>query len=226
MLIPTTPEPSADLRLYPLPLPFLPGGAIFDCDGTLADTMPLHYEAWRKTLDPLNAPFPEETFYAWGGVTAFEIIDRLNALHGLQIPSHQTALQKEADYQKRIAGVRPIAAVVEEARRLGDAGIPLAVASGGIRAVVEETLRTLGILDWFGAIATADDVENGKPAPDVFLLAAERLGVAPENCVVYEDAPAGLEAARRAGMGAVDINVWVETAGKAALARAQKNPAS
>ena len=226
MLIPATPEPNPEPRLFPLPLPFIPGAAIFDCDGTLADTMPLHYEAWRKTLDPLNAPFPEETFYAWGGVTAFEIIDRLNALHGLQIPSHETALQKEADYRELIFRARPIVPVVNEARRFRNAGIPLAVASGGIRAVVEETLRALGILDWFGAIATADDVENGKPAPDVFLLAASRLGVAPETCVVYEDAPAGLEAARRAGMGAVDINLWVETAGKAALARAKENMVS
>ena len=204
----------------------MPGGAIFDCDGTLADTMPLHFEAWRDTLLPLGAPFPEEQFYAWGGVTAFEIVERLNYLHNLQMPVEETALAKEADYSRMISQVRPIVAVVDEARRLRDLGVPIAVASGGLLMVVEETLRTLGIWDWFDAVATADDVERGKPAPDVFLVAAERLGMSrrkPASCT--RTPPRGLEAARRAGMGAVDVNLWVETAGKAALARAKESAA-
>ncbi len=201
-------EADAPLILLPLPLPFIPGAAIFDCDGTLADTMPLHYVAWRETLDALGCPFPEAQFYAWGGVTAFEIIRRLNEEHGLAMPVVETAHVKEARFAELIPQATVLAPVVAEAARFR--GIcPIAVSSGGLRVVVEETLRAIGILDWFPVITCADDVRHGKPEPDVFLLAAERLGVAPADCVVYEDAPAGLEAARRAGMRAVDVTPYV-----------------
>jgi beta-phosphoglucomutase-like phosphatase (HAD superfamily) len=159
-----------------LPYDFVPAGAIFDCDGTLADTMPLHYRAWCDTLSPLGCPFPEEQFYAWGGSTAEEIIERLNALHGLSI----------------------------------DAGCPLGVASGGMHLMVEETLETLGIRSLFRTVVAADDVERGKPDPLPFLTVARHLGVAPEACVVYEDSPAGFEAARRAGMRVVDVRPHLE----------------
>jgi HAD superfamily hydrolase (TIGR01509 family) len=195
-------------HLVSMPLPFVPAGAIFDCDGTLADTMPLHYRAWRQTLDPLGCPFPEEQFYAWGGVTAFEIIERLNDEHGLAMPVEATGLAKEENYRRLIPRVQPIPAVVAEARRLATL-CPVAVASGGMREVVEETLRTLGLADLFPVLSTADDVLRGKPEPDVFLVAAKRLGVSPEGCVVYEDAPAGLEAARRAGMRAVNVLLYL-----------------
>jgi HAD superfamily hydrolase (TIGR01509 family) len=202
----TAEDPAA--HLVPMPLPFTPAGAIFDCDGTLADTMPLHYLAWRETLDPLGCPFPEEQFYAWGGVTAFEIVERLNDEHGMAMPVEATALAKEENYRRLVPQVQPIPAVVAEARRLA-ALCPVAVASGGIREVVQETLRTLGLADLFPILATADDVLRGKPEPDVFLVAAKRLGVLPEGCVVYEDSPAGIEAARRAGMRAVNVLLYL-----------------
>jgi len=193
------------LTLIPMPVDPLPVGAIFDCDGTLADTMPLHFMAWRETLDPLGCPFPEEQFYAWGGVTAREIIIRLNAEHSLEMDPDETAHQKEMNYRLLIPGVQPILPVVAEARRLYAAGVKLAVASGGMRPLVEETLATLRITDLFLTVVGSGDVERGKPEPDVFLKAASQIGVAPENCIVYEDAPAGLEAARRARMQAVNV---------------------
>jgi beta-phosphoglucomutase family hydrolase len=192
-----------------MPLTSLPEGAIFDCDGTLADTMPLHYLAWRETLDAFGAPlpvFPEAQFYAWGGVTAREIIVRLNAAHHpLHIDADHVAEIKEDAFRRLIPRVKPIAVVVAEARRLAAAGVPLAVASGGRRDLVEQTLRTIGVRDLFRTVVGSEDVQHGKPAPDVFLTAAERLGVRPAGCVVFEDAGPGLEAARRAGMRAVDI---------------------
>jgi beta-phosphoglucomutase family hydrolase len=202
-----TPNNDADLsHLIAMPIDFIPAGAIFDCDGTLADTMPLHYRAWRETLDGYSLPhvFPESQFYAWGGVTAVEIMRRLNAQHGLTLSPEEVALQKEETYSHLIPQMKPIEKVLAEVRRLRGK-CPLAVASGGMHVVVEETLHTLGIRDLFDAVATADDVSRGKPEPDVFLLAAERMGVPASECVVYEDAPAGLEAARRAGMKAVNI---------------------
>ena len=191
-------------HLMTLPYDFVPAGAIFDCDGTLADTMPLHYRAWCDTLAPTGCPFPEETFYEWGGVTAEEIVERLNALHGLEMPAAPTAHDKEHRYRALIPQVGPVAAIVAEARRL-HGRCPLAVASGGMRVMVEETLERLGIRELFDTIVAAEDVARGKPDPEPFLLAAERLGVPPGQCVVYEDSPAGIEAARRAGMRTVDV---------------------
>jgi HAD superfamily hydrolase (TIGR01509 family) len=193
-----------------LPYPFIPGGAIFDCDGTLADTMPLHYRAWCDTLAPAGCPFPEETFYAWGGVTAEEIVERLNALHGRQMSPAETAVAKENLYRGLIPQVGPVAAIVAEARRL-HGRCPLAVASGGMRVMVAETLEILGIRPLFDVVVTAEDVTRGKPDPEPFLLAAARLGVPAPECVVYEDSPAGLEAARRAGMRAVDVRPHLTT---------------
>src|SRR5690349_18061577 len=100
-----TPNTDADLsHLIAMPIDFIPAGAIFDCDGTLADTMPLHYRAWRETLDGYGLPhvFPEVQFYAWGGVTAVEIMRRLNAEHGLTLPPEEVALQKEETYSHLI----------------------------------------------------------------------------------------------------------------------------
>ena len=187
-----------------MPLPFVPAGAIFDCDGTLADTMPLHYIAWRETLEPLGCPFPEDLFYAWGGVSALEIMHRLNRQHGLALPPEATAHAKEDNYRRLIPGVKPIEKVVAEARRLFEL-CPLAVGSGGMDGVVDETLRTLGIRDLFTTVITPEAVAHGKPAPDMFLLAAARMGVPSEGCVVFEDAPAGFEAAWSAGMRAVNV---------------------
>ncbi len=213
---PSAPAEPDDDHLVPFPLPFTPGGAIFDCDGTLADTMPLHYRAWRETLDAVGAPlpvFPELQFYAWGGVTAFEILVRLNAEHGLTLPPEETATRKEETYKRLIPDVLPLSAVVEEARRLHAAGVPLGVASGGRRDLVEQTLTVIGVRDLFGdAVVGSEDVQHGKPAPDPFLLAAAKMGVAAEGCVVYEDARAGLIAARRAGMKAVNILDYVPEA--------------
>ena len=198
--------------LITMPLARLPSAAIFDCDGTLVDTMPLHYVAWRKTLDDLGLArvFPEAQFYEWGGTPAKEIIERLNAQHGLTLDAHPLANRKEEQYHLLISDVQIVAHVVEEARRLNKAGVPLAVASGGRRDVVEASLVNVGIRDLFGPIVGSEDVPNGKPAPDVFLRAAELLGVAAADCVVFEDAPAGILAAYRAGMRVVDVTKFAK----------------
>ena len=194
-------------HLVTRPFDFVPGGAIFDCDGTLADTMPLHYQAWRDTLEPTGCPFPEDLFYAWGGVTAHEIAVRLNEKYNCTLDPDATAHAKEETYRLLIPQVGPVPAIVAEVQRL-HGRCPLAVASGGMRIVVEETLTILGLSSYFNAIITAEDYRHGKPAPDIFLLAAERLGVPPDTCIVYEDSPAGLLAAHRAGMRAVDVRPY------------------
>jgi HAD superfamily hydrolase (TIGR01549 family) len=112
--------------------------------------------------------------------------------------------QKEEAFMEKLGEIRPIEKVVEVAR-CGRGTVPMAVASGGHRHLVELTLRQIGILDWFPVVVAAEDTTRHKPEPDVFLEAARRLGVAPAECTVYEDTDLGIEAARRAGMRWVDI---------------------
>ena len=175
---------------------------IFDCDGTLADTMPLHYRAWLDTLGPLGCDFPENLFYSLGGVSAPGVVEFLNAHFGHALPVASTATDKEALFERMISQVQPIQTVVDFA--LGKSGTrPLAVGSGGYRHIVVATLEALGIREYFPVIVTCEDVENGKPAPDTYLLAARQLGVEPARCLVFEDTPLGIQAATAAGMRSV-----------------------
>lgn len=177
---------------------------IFDCDGTLAHTMPAHYRAWLDVLRPYGIPFPEDRFYALGGTPTREIARLLVTGAGLTLDLSQLTRAKEDFFLANITQVVAIEKVVAIAHaRRGTA--PMAVASGGYRRVVERTLRHLGLLDWFDTVVTAEDTARGKPEPDVFLEAARRLAVPPGACTVYEDTDLGIEAARRAGMRWVDV---------------------
>jgi beta-phosphoglucomutase-like phosphatase (HAD superfamily) len=198
-------------HLIPMPLDFTPGGLIFDCDGTLADTMPLHYLAWREILDQYTTPglyFPETQFYDWGGVSAKEILERLNAAHGLTLDVAAITHEKEMSYRTRIPTLQGIAPVISEVIRFYGV-IPMAVVSGGMRALVAESLDVLGIKEKFVAIIGSEDVTRSKPGPEGMLQAAQIMGVAPDRCVVYEDAGMGILAAHRAGMKCVNILNWL-----------------
>jgi HAD superfamily hydrolase (TIGR01509 family) len=175
------------------------GGYIFDCDGTLADNMPLHYRAWSMAMADFGGQYPEELFYEWGGRPTANIVAALNERFGLSMDVESVVHRKEEYYFQLIPEVAPMEEVVGFARSLWGKS-PLAVASGGHRALVVATLRALGIEDWFDAVVCAEDYDQGKPHPDPFLLAAKLLGVPPEDCVVFEDSPTGIEAAKSAGM--------------------------
>ena len=172
---------------------------IFDCDGTLADTMPLHYKAWRSALKKHNAEFPEALFYELGGVPTDKIVEILNERHGHSMPVKETATFKDELFIKLIPQTLPIEPVVELVHKFHGVK-PLAVASGGTREIVRKILTALKILDKFQVVITTEDYARGKPAPDPFLEAARRLGVAPEKCLVFEDTAAGIAAAKSAGM--------------------------
>jgi HAD superfamily hydrolase (TIGR01509 family) len=178
--------------------------AIFDLDGTLADTMPVHYRVWIDIARRYGITFPEDKFYSMGGIPTVKIAATLAAEQGLTFDPVAVAKEKESLVLDRVVEVLPIAAVVEIARRCRREG-PIAIASGGSRAMVERTLRQIGLFDWFPVIVTAEDTARHKPEPDVFLEAARRMGVRPDICTVYEDTDLGLEAARRAGMRGIDV---------------------
>ena len=175
---------------------------IFDCDGTLADTMGLHYEAWMKALKPHGAELSEDLYHLWGGRPAREIIGELNASQGLCMDPEALIATKGMLYRAMLPAVQPIVPVVDIARSLH--GIkPMAVASGGGRKSVMATLTGLGLDHLFDAIVTAEDYLLGKPAPDPYLEAARRLGVVPAKCLVFEDTEIGRQSALAAGMECV-----------------------
>jgi HAD superfamily hydrolase (TIGR01509 family) len=177
---------------------------LFDCDGTIVDSMPLHYIAWKTAFSEWNCPFPEDLFYSWGGKPTREIIATLNEMRGLNMPVEALAEHKEELYFKLLPQLKAIPEVMEiiEAEH---GRIPFAVVSGGRRNSVTKALGALHLMDRFETIVSADDYTSGKPAPDAFLLAAARLEVAPKDCLVFEDTDLGIEAATAAGMASVRI---------------------
>jgi beta-phosphoglucomutase family hydrolase len=177
---------------------------IFDCDGTLVDSMPVHYAAWTKTLSKYGFTFTEKRFYSFAGQPTWRLVEMLAEEHGATVDVQTVAREKEDDFLLSLHLVKPIEPVVAIAREARGQK-KMAVASGGWRDITRLQLRNAGILDWFETIVTAEDTPRHKPEPDVFLEAARRLGVPPENCLVYEDAELGIEAARRAGMQCVDV---------------------
>src|SRR5215831_18789149 len=181
-----------------------PAALIFDFDGTLANTMPLHWRAWQIVTTRHGLHLPEERFYALGGVPSREILRMLAAEQGVKIDHLAVALEKEEAYLPLIPQVEPVHTVTAIARE-NFGRLPMAIASGGTHRIVEQVLEHLGMRKLFKAIVTSEDVAHQKPAPDIFLEAARRLGVPPASCRAYEDTDLGLTAIRAAGMEAVDV---------------------
>ncbi len=191
------------------PFTFPQGGfdaVVFDCDGTLVDSMPAHFEAWCEALALHGAGgiFKEDVFFAMGGRPTLDIVVELNDEYDLKLDPAAVAFAKREAFLKRLNTVTLIEEVAKFAESLRGK-MPLAIATGGSRMVIEKTLKIVGISDWFDEVVTADDVAEGKPAPDIFLRAAELLGVHPTKCLALEDAPAGILSAQRAGMQVIAI---------------------
>lgn len=178
---------------------------LFDCDGTIADSMPLHYVAWRDALAEWNCRFSEELFYAWAGLPVAKIIFLLNEEHGLNMPVEEAARRKEEFYLKALPNLKAVPEVLEHIE-LQYGRIPLAVVSGSTRESVSASLRSLHLLDRFETLVCAGDYKEGKPHPEAFLTAATRLNVKPESCLVFEDGELGIVAAKAAGMAAVRVS--------------------
>jgi beta-phosphoglucomutase-like phosphatase (HAD superfamily) len=183
------------------------GGLIFDCDGTLADSMPLYHRAWQRALSAHGATFEFtwELFMSRAGMSTALTLEGLNATFGTKLEVAAIEARQHAEYLLLIEGVKPIDAVVAIARAYAGK-LPMSVASGGSRPLVEKTLELIGVRDLFPVVVVAADVPRGKPEPDIFLLAAKRMGVAPERCLVFEDGVPGLVGAERAGMKSVLVD--------------------
>jgi len=182
-------------------------GFIFDLDGTLVDTMPQHYCAWRDTLHDfgLKEVLDEALFYAQGGSPTEKVVQTFNAHYGTSFDPITVRDAKELRFAEMIHDTELIEPVIAFARARAAEGCPVSVASGGLRHIVRDTLHAHGLAELFPVVVTVDDVARGKPAPDTFLLAAEKMGVPPERCLVFEDAELGFRAAEAAGMRWVEV---------------------
>ena len=180
------------------------GAYLFDCDGTICDSMPLHYVAWNHVLSEWGCHFEEELFYAWGGMPVIEIIQGLNDRHGLSMPVADIQRRKEEMFYKHLPMMQPVPEVVEHIHAM-HGEIPFAVVSGSTHQSVRASLTTLNLVDCFKTFVCAGDYSNSKPHPEPYLIAADRLGVKPEHCLVFEDTDMGIESARAAGMASVKV---------------------
>ncbi|MDB6115149.1 MAG: yqaB 1 [Lacunisphaera sp.] len=187
-------------------------GYIFDLDGTLVDTMPLHYRAWNRAMQlaGLKEELSEDLFYSLGGVPTRRVARLLADHYGLEVDVEKVFHQKEALFVELRAEMKLIEAVVVFARKAVAQRIPVSVASGGPRDIVHHTLELMHLRDLFPVVVTPEDVAQGKPAPDLFLLAAKKMGVPPAQCLVFEDAEPGIQAAKAAGMQWVHVESRVK----------------
>jgi beta-phosphoglucomutase-like phosphatase (HAD superfamily) len=170
--------------------------------------MPLHYVAWKKALGEHGCEFPEDVFYAWGGMPAAEIVATLSAQQGLVLDAGDVAHRKELIYYELLPELQAVPEVLEqiELNWNRDGGkVPMAVVSGSTRESVTKSLELLGLIDKFDTLVCAEDYTRSKPDPEPFLVAAKRLGVAPADCLVFEDTEMGVQAATAAGMASVKI---------------------
>lgn len=179
-------------------------GYVFDCDGTLVDSMPGHYVAWIDTFSKYGIEFPEKRFYELGGVPTEKIVKMFAEENGVEIDIAEFTKEKDRATKLAIAHMKPFEAVVQVADQVRKHR-PVAVATGSSQEIATLELEQIGILHWFDTVVAAEDVENHKPSPDVYLEAAKRLNVSPQKCCAYEDTDLGLQAARSAGMAVVDV---------------------
>lgn len=182
-------------------------GYIFDCDGTLVDSMPMHFESWRFALNKHGAQFELtwDLFCSMGGMGMIHSVHHFNEVYSIALDPYSLVEDIKKYAAENIHHIKPIVEVVEVARRLSKTS-SISVASGGLRVVVHQTLEIIKIKDLFQHIVTQEDVINCKPHPEIFLYAAEKMGIKPEKCLVFEDSPLGIEGAKRAGMK----SVWVK----------------
>jgi HAD superfamily hydrolase (TIGR01509 family) len=193
-------DPKSALTLPPGPF----RAYLFDLDGTVADSMPLHLIAWTKAVTEHGGTFPEELFWAWGGIPLPKTVELLNERFGYSMSPTDVVRRKEELYLANLDKLQPVASVLAHIQ--ADHGrIPFAIVSGSPCASIRKTLTHLGLLDYFKVIVGAEDYTRGKPDPEPFLTAARLLNVAAEDCLVFEDADLGITAAKAANMAWIRV---------------------
>ena len=182
---------------------------IFDLDGTLADTMPVHFSAYKNILVNYGINFTPELFSKLAGVPAVGTIEKLNEWFGTKMDPEEVGHFKEGEYEKIMHKMKPIIPVIELVKKYNGI-LPMAVGTGGYKRLAWKTMDILGLDKYFDILVSTEDVERPKPFPDTFLKCAELLGVEPAVCEVFEDAQLGMQAAKTAGMMATLVTDYYE----------------
>lgn len=191
-----------------IPIPSQTKAFIFDIDGTLADTMPLHYEAWEEVGKKHRFTMPKSFFYDMAGLPSRSIILNLNEKYGYRLDPDFITLEKENAVIEKLNKSKPIRPIVDLVYEYHNK-LPMSLGTGGKRKFAKIVIEAIGLTSYFEILVSSEDVEKYKPFPDTFLKCAQLMGIAPENCLVFEDGEFGIEAARRAGMMCVDIRKYI-----------------
>jgi len=181
---------------------------IFDIDGTLVDTMEIHYKAWEKMFALQGFNYPREVFYELAGIPTYKIVPILNERFNLKLDPEETMNEKEKYFMELFSAVKEIKVVSDIARKYHGV-LPMSLGTGGRKDIAQMTMETVGLSKYFDIMVAAEDVIHHKPAPDTFLKCAELMGVEPQFCQVFEDGELGLQAARTAGMIATDVRPYL-----------------
>lgn len=187
---------------------------IFDLDGTLADTMPIHYIAWKNAAARYGIDFSAELFSQLAGIPLYPTVEKLNQLFQKNINPKELGDIKEAEFEKNMH-LTPEIRVVTDLVHAWHGKLPMAIGTGGSRRLSMKTLGIIGLQDYFDILVTSEDVSNFKPHPETFVKCAELMGVNPVDCEVFEDGILGIQAAKTAGMMVVDVTQYYKvTIGK------------
>ena len=181
---------------------------IFDIDGTLVDTMEIHYKAWEKMFALQGFNYPREVFYELAGIPTYKIVPILNERYNLKLDPEKTMNEKEKYFMEYFGAVKEIKVVSDIARKYHGI-LPMSLGTGGRKDIAQMTMETVGLSKYFDIMVAAEDVIHHKPAPDTFLKCAELMGIEPCFCQVFEDGELGLQAARTAGMIATDVRPYL-----------------
>ena len=183
-------------------------GLIFDCDGTLANTMPIHWQAWREAFMTFGADCPLEFLKELSGIPSEHIVGHYNERFEKNFDAKSVSRYKNELVREKLLYATPIKPVVEIVK-MYKGKLPMAVASGGTKLNVNNTIKAIGLDGYFKAIITADNKVKPKPSPDIYLEAAKLIKVPPRYCQVFEDGNAGIESAKKAGMIVTDIRPFI-----------------
>ena len=189
-------------------------GLIFDLDGTLADTMPIHYIAWKNAAAKYEIDFTTELFSQLAGIPLYPTVEKLNQIFGKTIDPKELGDLKEAEFERNMH-LTPEIKIVTDLVCANYGKMPIAIGTGGSRRLSLKTLEIIGLQNCFDVLVTSEDVTHFKPHPETFLKCAELMGIAPTDCEVFEDGVLGIQAAQTAGMMVVDVTQYYEvTIGK------------
>ncbi|RKD86442.1 HAD family hydrolase [Mangrovibacterium diazotrophicum] len=189
-------------------------GLIFDLDGTISDTMPIHYIAWRNAAARYGIDFTVELFDSLAGIPLYPTVEKLNEIFNKNIDPKEMGDAKEEEYENNMHLAKPVEPVVEVIKKY-HGKIPMSVGTGGLKRLAKKSLELIDLDKYFDIIVAYEDVNNYKPHPETFLRCAELMGVSPTDCQVFEDGILGMQAANTAGMMVVDVTKYYEvTTGK------------